>query len=229
MDYELQSKNMDNKDYRCGIGPFHPPCLQRLIGVRSFIGVFGMLTFMSWSLYTVTVSQITNIEKAFGLSSSETGWLMTIWELGYLLCTLVASYFGHRAHVPIVIGFATVICGVSGLITAMPHFFAFSDSFDKSYSVTNVTISNDNLCHNMTDMVSASALDSQEESQVVSTGSTKKTVAYVLLIIGMILQGAGKAPCYPYSGKYLDDNVNKQSTGYYIGNDDCLLANSSDL
>ena len=203
-------------EVRCGIGSFHPPFLQRLVGVRSFLGVFGTLALMSWALYTVTVSQITNIEKAFGLSSSESGWLMTIWELGYLLCTIVASYFGSRAHVPLVMGFATVICGISGLITAMPHFFVYVDSFHETSSELNTTLSDENLCRNASDVTFSS--DSNSLSTAEIEGSSRKSVAYALLVIGMILQGGGKAPCYPYSSKYLDDSVNKQNTGYYVGN-----------
>ena len=220
---KLKTVNKET-DYevRCGIGSFHPPCLQRLVGVRSFLGVFGTLALMSWALYTVTVSQITNIEKAFGLSSSESGWLMTIWELGHLLITIVASYFGSRAHVPVVMGFATVICGISGFITAMPHFFVYVDSFDRTSLEHNTTASNDNLCHNVSDVSSSS--DTETLSAAEIAGSSRKSLAYGLLIIGMILQGGGKAPCYPYSSKYLDDSVNKQNTGYYVGNANVLAS-----
>ena len=216
MKFKTDNREMES-EVRCGIGSFHPPCLRRLVGVRSFIGVFGTLALMSWALYTVTVSQITNIEKAFGLSSSESGWMMTTWELGYLLCTIVASYFGPRAHIPLVMGFATVICGISGLVTAMPHFFVYVDSFDETDSKENTTASNANLCRNTSDLILSSSSDSLSAADIA--GSSRKTLAYSLLIIGMILQGGGKAPCYPYSSKYLDDSVNKQNTGYYVGND----------
>ena len=216
MKSELHTKKTD-KEYRCGIGPFHPPCLQRLVGVRSFITVFGSLGLMSWSLYTVTVSQITNMEKAFGLTSAESGWFMTIWELGYLISTLVASYFGPRAHMPLVMGCATVVCGISGFVTVLPHFFAYTDSQDRTNLKTNFNITfNPNLCHNITDADSYfhQSTASPEEAPI----ATQKTLAYALLITGMVLQGVGKGPCYPYSSKYIDDSVDKQNTGYYVGN-----------
>ena len=222
MDTKLHKKDFD-QEYSCGIGRCHPAGLQRFLGVRSFIGVFGILSLLTWSLYTITVSQITNMEKAFGLSSSESGWLMTIWELGYLLCTIVASYFGPKAHIPLVMGFATVGCGFSGFVTALPHFVAYTDSIDKTAelqtkSQTNISMFNPNLCHNVSDMLIDTSLEENTVSQELAPASTKKTLAFALLITGMILQGAGKGPCYPYSAKYIDDSVNKQNTGYYIGN-----------
>ena len=222
MESKLRDTKDSDKEYRCGIGPFHPPCLQRLVGVRSFITVIGSLKLMSWSLYTVTVSQITNIEKAFGLTSAESGWLMTIWELGYLISTLVASYFGSRAHMPLVMGCACIVFGISGLVAVLPHFFAYTDSQDRTDLKTNFNMTfNPNLCHNITDADSYfhQSTASPEEAPIAA----QKTLAYVLLIMGMILQGVGIGPCFPYYSKYIDDSVDKQNTGYYLGNNTQFL------
>ncbi|KAK3608955.1 hypothetical protein CHS0354_026284 [Potamilus streckersoni] len=207
-----------NKENTCGIGPCHPTCLQHLVGVRSFIGVFGTLSLISWALYTVTVSQITNIERAFGLTSSESGWLLTVWEIGYLLCTFLASYFGPRIHIPRAMGFATVVCGLSGLVTALPHFVAFTNSIEISSNQHNLTTSSTYLCLNTTDISTGSLKLPSDVTKDPVPESYQKALAYGLFNLGMILQGAGKAPCYPYSSKYVDDSVDKQKTGYYMGN-----------
>ncbi|KAL3879002.1 hypothetical protein ACJMK2_031324 [Sinanodonta woodiana] len=212
-----QVKTPNNKDNVCGIGSCHPACLQKLVGVRSFIGVFGTLSLISWALYTITVSQITNIERAFGLSSSETGWLLTIWEIGYLLCTFLASYFGPRIHIPRAMGFATVVCGLSGLVTALPHFVAFTSSVGNSDIQRNLTSSTANLCLNTTGTSTENFKLPSDAAKDPVPESFQKAIAYGLFNLGMILQGAGKAPCYPYSSKYVDDSVDKQKTGYYMG------------
>ncbi|KAL4239814.1 hypothetical protein ACF0H5_000617 [Mactra antiquata] len=46
---------------------------------------------------------------------------------------------------------------------------------------------------------------------------SRKTLAYVLFNVGMLLQGMTKAPCYPYSAQYVDDNGDKKKTGFYVG------------
>jgi MFS family permease len=191
-------------------------------GINSFVVFFGILSLISWSFYTVTVSQISNIEKAFGLSSSETGWMLTVWELGYMICTVFASYFGQRAHLPRVIGAVTIVCGLSGFIFALPHFVAFSESKvteNGSFNSTSRTDDSDVvLCNHYSE--SSDSLSNQHDSAPSpghSVKSSGKTIAYVLFNLGMIIQGAAKAPCYPYSAQYVDDNVDKKKTGFYIG------------
>lgn len=189
--------------------------------IESFVAVFGILSLLSWSLYSVTVSQISNIEKAFGLSSSESGWLLTVWEMGYVICIIFASYFGSRAHQPRVMGIATIICGLSGFVFALPHFIAFSDSNNPDNVKENETlftkISDINMCVNRMSNANNNS-NSSSNSHAHITKSSSKAIAYVLLCIGMVLQGAGKAPCYPYSSQYVDDNVDQQKTGFYMGN-----------
>lgn len=183
-------------------------------------------------MYTIGVSQITSIEKAFGLSSSETGWLLTVWEIGYAVVAVIATYFATRVHLPRTIGVATVICGISGLVFALPHFVAFSDNVlsGKGKTAANITLPKNNIRHSQLCVLDNPGFNSAlpenettlEENITVSdkAGDQKiassKTLAFVLFNIGMFLQGAGKAPCYPYSSQYIDDNVDKQKTGFYL-------------
>ena len=42
-------------------------------------------------------------------------------------------------------------------------------------------------------------------------------MAFVLIAIGMVLQGVGKSPRYPFVTLYIDDTVDKRETGFYMG------------
>lgn len=191
-------------------------------GINSFIVVFGTLSLISWSFYTITVSQISTIEKAFGLSSSESGWMLTTWELGYVICTVFASYFGQRVHLPRAIGIVTIVCGLSGFIFALPHFVAFSESnIPDNENITATSTKNEDDVTLCTFDEPSSNSSSKDDSDSTSLGhsvkGSAKTIAYVLFNIANIVQGAAKAPCYPYSAQYVDDNVDKQKTGFYVG------------
>ena len=42
-------------------------------------------------------------------------------------------------------------------------------------------------------------------------------MAFSLIAIGMVLQGIGKSPRYPFVTLYIDDTVEKRETGFYMG------------
>ena len=44
-----------------------------------------------------------------------------------------------------------------------------------------------------------------------------KKVAYVLIAVGMVLQGVGKSVRMPFLTLYIDDAVDKRKTGFYMG------------
>ncbi|XP_052779655.1 solute carrier organic anion transporter family member 1A6-like [Mya arenaria] len=198
-------------------------------GINSFVVIFGFLSLLSWSLWSLTVSQISNMEKAFGLTSSESGWLLTVWEIGYVICTVFVSYLARRLHLARSIGVATIICGLSAFVFALPHFVAFSyDEVIESIQTENTTLHtapnrkiHETLCTVSTNDSSTDGwtpVDNTTSAPLKKAASgSSKMMAYVLFNIGMILQGAGKAPCYPYSSQYIDDNVDQQKTGFYFG------------
>ena len=189
-------------------------------GINSFIAFFGVLSLLSSSFFTIMISQISNLEKAFGLSSSESGWMLTTWEMGYVVSTVIASYFARRAHLPRTIGVATIVIGLTGFLFALPHFVAFSEpriTENETLSAKSTTEDDVTLCT----FNQQASNSSSDESYAATVGhfvkTSSKMTAYVLFIVANIIQGAAKAPRYPYSAKYVDDNVDKQKTGFYVG------------
>lgn len=44
-----------------------------------------------------------------------------------------------------------------------------------------------------------------------------KKMAFALIATGMVFQGVGKSPRYPFVTLYIDDAVDKRKTGFYMG------------
>ena len=44
-----------------------------------------------------------------------------------------------------------------------------------------------------------------------------KKTAFALIAIGMVFQGVGKSPRYPFVALYIDNAVDKRKTGFYMG------------
>lgn len=109
-------------DMKCGIGPCTFACLQVCSKMSVFVGVYSISALVTSVLNTYITSQITTIEKQFGLSSSQSGILLSCNDLGYLLTTLFASYFARKVHIPRMLFGAVVIYGIAGLICSVPYF-----------------------------------------------------------------------------------------------------------
>lgn len=151
-------------DMLCGIGPFKFGCIQVCARMGTFVGVYSISALVTSVLTMYIASQITTIEKQFGLNSSQSGFLLSCNDLGYLLTTLFASYFARKVHIPRVLWFAVMLYGIAGIICAVPYFasrdFALEQadrliqsispakkSFTNSSAVVSMPMRQSSLCH----------------------------------------------------------------------------------
>ena len=61
-----------------------------------FCIVFGFGSLFSSSVQTYMTSQITVLEKTLGLTSSQSGILLSANDIGFVATVLIASHFLHR-------------------------------------------------------------------------------------------------------------------------------------
>ena len=110
------------RETQCGLGSCRPTWLQSCNNMMaftttlSFWSLFGSINF---SYYT---SVITQIEKAYGLSSSMTGFIKNIDNIGYVCFVIVFSHFCRYANKPRLFAIATVCSSTAIFIFALPHF-----------------------------------------------------------------------------------------------------------
>lgn len=220
---------MDNKVdtiAECGIGRCVPKMLRSWANIKCFTGVYSITGLLTASLSMYIVSQITTIERQFGLSSSKTGYLMASNDFGYCLCILFASYFSNRVHIPRVLCISTILYGVSGILCSIPHFLFKPPPISEMGSGVTMpmSLSSLNLCMNETqkDRIPIANNVTTTSTQSVGGDDAASSVAMALIAVGMVLQGIGKAPRYPMLGQYLDDNTERRDTGYYMGKS-CLV------
>ncbi|XP_064596654.1 solute carrier organic anion transporter family member 1C1-like [Liolophura sinensis] len=187
-----------------------------LTSMLPFAIYYGFVNITTSALAVYLVSQTTTIEKQFGLSSSQIGVLLGMNDVGYLTMVIFASYFGRNSHIPRVLSVCCCLYGVSALICAAPHFIT-------NYSLDSLSSLNASTNFSSTDegrLCSTSSLppDTGEcTSDQKNFYSGAKTVAIALISSGMLLQGMTKAPSFPLLGTYIDDNVPKTKSGFYIG------------
>ncbi|WAR17995.1 SO74D-like protein [Mya arenaria] len=179
-----------------------------------FCLVFGIGSLFSQSITVYLSSQITVLERAFSLSSTQSGILLSANDLGFVVTVLLVSHFLKNFHIPRVLSGCMLMFGVSGLLTSLPHFFAdysHAASGDKNINGSRV---NKALCL---------ANDSYNQECSLQTGARsaptpgQKNDWFVIFIgLMMLLQGVAKAPRSSLTTLYIDNNSSKRRTGFYI-------------
>lgn len=112
----------NDPDTQCGIGNFHPACIQPLNNMFSFIffSVGSILTSSTLSPYLV--SQVTTLERQFNFSSASSGFILACNDIGFSLVVLFISHLFRNGHVPRILAASTFIFGIGGLICALPFY-----------------------------------------------------------------------------------------------------------
>lgn len=138
---------------------------------------------------------ISNLEKRYELSSTETGLIASFYDIATVLCLIPVSYFGGLGCKPRYIGIGVFIMGVGSFIFALPQFVS---------GIYQPLDDGDIICNGTTTVSSC------------DQNSGLSDYKYVFFL-AQILLGIGASPLYTLGITYLDDNLSVRSSALYIG------------
>ena len=207
----------DDDDFGCGMGSCKPDCAQGCANIKvftmwlSFIYVFGSMNF---TYYTAVITQI---ERVYGLSSTVSGFIKNIDNIGFMSSVLIFSHFCRYANKPLVFCIATLVCGVAVFAFALPHFVFGSET----YGFSGIDVINGTL--NATDDVIGEELCRMAQEFETEDGEcvTRSVLAplnvgaMLMFAVSEFVQGIAQSPKFTLSLTHIDDNAKKSSPCYF--------------
>ncbi|KAI1889300.1 hypothetical protein AGOR_G00177770 [Albula goreensis] len=192
---EMYSKEMLTKP-KPKISPFS-------CNIKLFVLCQGLLQ-LSQLLYSAYFkSTITTVERRFGLTSSSSGLISSLHEVGNMILIMFVSYMGNHVHRPRIIGLGGLLMSVSALILALPHFLSSPYVYSSSLNAGDR-----GLCM------------ARNSSETCSQGSarhiTETNNLWLLMAIAQLLFGVGSVPIQPFGISYVDDFAGPENSPLYI-------------
>ncbi|XP_046573015.1 solute carrier organic anion transporter family member 2B1-like [Haliotis rubra] len=175
-----------------------------------FTAVYSMSALLLGSVKPYTTSQITALEKQFGLSSTRSGLLLSCNEIGCLSASFFFSHFGGRGCIPRILSGAMVLYGIASLMCGLLHFMdpvSFPSLDASNYSSSQGA----RLCQ---DSVQEHERCPATKDQATDNGRWMYNVQAVL----MVLLGVGKSPQFSLGLPYVENNSSdKQQSSLLTG------------
>ncbi|XP_074650308.1 solute carrier organic anion transporter family member 2B1-like [Tubulanus polymorphus] len=173
-------------------------------------------------ILTYLVSQITTIEKRFGFTSRDSGWIVSSYEIGFLMAILFVSHFAPRFHRPRFIGSGALVIGTAGIVFAMPHFLFNHTDYNLSRNLDVSTVSNITDNHISLDSSCFSKPNGENDTCSSSEGGRSNLNAFIIFVISIVIAGTGPTTIWSIGMAYIDDNVEPAKSSLYLGFMMCL-------
>lgn len=164
---------------------------------------------------------LSTLEKRFRMSSSESSFTVSAFEIGHLSTVLFISYIGGKMNKPRVVAFGGILCALSGLLFPLPH--VLYGSGRETLTLASGVVGNDTahwlanapLCTEA--RLSGSGNESSCDENVEMDAEHANNGAYVILILSSVILGVSLVPMNTLGVTYIYDNVEKEKAPMYFG------------
>ncbi|XP_076817683.1 solute carrier organic anion transporter family member 4A1-like [Clavelina lepadiformis] len=201
---DLEELNLDEhcgcQSYTCCVKRRRYPVkyLQQFATPKWALALLCCLGFLQGFVISGLVNVvITTIEKRFGLSSAESGLVVSSYNIASCLAIPIVTYIGGKGHKPLWIGWGMILMGIGCVVFTLPHFTS------APYHVNETT----NPSINMLCVANETLLSTVEDLNFYK----------YIFILSQIINGIGTTALYTIGMTYLDENVTTKQSSMYHG------------
>ncbi len=190
----------DEERYKYGWFSWTPRCGQVLLGAKWLLLFMSIANiFQSMTINGLPGTILTSLETRFGLSSSQSSWIVSAYDVSTIPMLVILSYFGSSAHRVKWTAVGIFILVVGNIIFILPHVTT------GVYEVGSGT--GNDLCRE------------KNETEGLCYDANKDNMSgyLALFILARVFHGIGGVPLYTICVTFLDDVVSKETFSLYIG------------
>jgi sodium-independent organic anion transporter len=198
---DLPPKHINHEDIpydlRCGYMSCRPnrlQCCNNPKAILCWLSFFAIT--QGFVINGINNVNTTSIERRFSLTSTQVGWISSIYDISAGFLVLPITYYGTHGHQPRMLSFMAIVMAVGSFIMSLPHFITDDYNLGGDVAEKCDLLSNTTLC--------------EKESSNLSN------YLYVLML-GMFLHGIGGTTLYTLGVVYLDSNVKSKNSPLYQG------------
>jgi MFS family permease len=173
-------------------------CCRSASCVITFLCIAALGQSMSVNgLIGVTLS---TIQRRFNLSSSQTAWITSAYEVAGIPALLIVGYIGSKLRRPLWIASGLVILNIGIFTYTIPHYIT------DPYPITSPNSSQ--LCS------TSGSTDSCPVDFSTAVGVNKYLS---LFVVASVLMGIGSVPLFVLGVTYIDDSTTHHTAAFYLG------------
>ncbi|KAG1677189.1 Solute carrier organic anion transporter family member 2B1 [Nymphon striatum] len=178
-----------------------------------FIIVYCMAGMHILSLWGYLPSILTTLEKRFGFSTQAVTFMFVISDISTFLFSIILTYYGGNKHRPRIMAIGLIFWSTAMILIVSPQLIygpkELSESIhDKDFNSSSLTNSFELSCERARNETCG------KDSSTVNTSSV---ISLCLMSLGIFISNAGFVICITIGLSYVDDNIDKENAGLYIG------------
>jgi len=159
----------------------------------------------------IIMGTVTTLQKAFHLNSSQMGIIQAAYSFGYSGSILFVGHFASNK--PRWVSTGTIFVALSCFLPLICHFVIWApDTLKKQNFLANFS-QNDNLCHG-SPLTSLPAHSCDEAS---SDPESNFPIGFLIFVTASLCSGFGFSPLNTVALTFIDDNVPKKESAFYMG------------
>ncbi|GMT33304.1 hypothetical protein PFISCL1PPCAC_24601 [Pristionchus fissidentatus] len=185
-----------------------PPSAKWKPSLNFFVALMLVVVAIQGCYLGYVVGMLTTLEKRFGISSSPSGALLSIYDVGHTIAILAVGYFGEKAHQPRITGIGVLLSSLSMFLLALPA-LCFGTVPDDEFHVEKYKLQyiEDTKCDSSRFIT---------DDGHCAREKTEHSFALVLLSIGQLLAGVFSAPFNTLAYVYIDNNIEDRKKSPFI-------------